>query len=1267
MNGNVTSNGITLDLEAMKRAGLGGALIFNIGEFIPKGSVDYGRPDWLNLMVHAAGEANRLGLELAMHNCPGWSSSGGPWITPEMSMQRLVWSEMRVTGGTNFSLELPRPFNRLGFYRDVAVLAFPSLPGEERAFSESLAAVRDAQGTVEKRLLTDGDLATTVQAASDNPLLLEFTKPFSARAVTIWYASGGSTMGFNLEASDDGENFRPVIRLAPATPRAIEDASHTETFEAVQARFFRVTPNRSRAVCEIELHAAARIPGWNYKANHSYRAALNEGAPAVVEREYAIDPGRVVDLTSAMDGQGTLKWNAPAGEWTVVRFGHTPRGQENIAAPDAGVGLECDKMSHAATSFHFEHGLGPLMKALGPLAGRSFKALEVDSYEVGVQNWTAGFEKSFRRRNGYDIGSYLLAMTGRYIGSVKESERFLWDLRRTHAEMVAECYYGRLRDLGRKHGLRLLVEPYGAGPGAYDELQVGHTADVPMGEFWAHFPWDDMMSIRLAASAAHVTGKSIVAGEAFTSTEEQSRFMDHPFGLKATGDLAFSLGLNQMYFHRFAHQPHPTAAPGMTMGPWGFNYDRNNTWFEQSRGWIEYLARCQFMLQQGHFVADVLYFTGEGSPRASKKIVPEIPPGFQYDAVDAEVLLKHARVEQGRIELGGVGSYRLLALPPDLKSMTPEVLRRIQKLVHDGAALVGPRPEFQPSLRGAGKEEQFRAMAADVWSGASSNQPARVGRGTVFTEQPIAEVLARMKALPDFEYVGTKADAALVWLHRKVGDAEVYFVANRQRREEEVLCSFRIVGLQPELWRPETGVIERPAVYDFSANRALLPLKLRPAESVFVVFRSKGAARITSVTLDGRPVLQSNSHWHQEQATAGMRSVSNRFTFTAWIRPDTDLMGMPQEGGNVAENGKSWVLPPLEADRIFGPGHAGIGIAAGRNGVIVAERTADRLTAALVTGKRLSGWTHLAVVRENGKPALYLDGKREREGRRSDLTIHCPTAVPWGSRKPIYYFDGEMTEPGVSPEALNTEQIAGLAERGLPAPESGAGIELQRTAGGKLLANAWQAGRFTIGSARVWEVKEVPAPLTVGGVWDVTLSSKLSPVTRLTITNLIGLQKHADPAIRHFSGTAIYRNRFELPAGTGADGTRLWLDLGRLSALAEVRLNGKELALLWRPPFRAEITGLARPGSNELEISVTTLLANRMIGDESLPVENEYDARTRAIKQLPAWYVNGEPKPAGGRATFSAWKFFSPDEPLLEAGLLGPVRIFTSVSAELDY
>jgi hypothetical protein len=1254
MNGNVTPDGITRDLEAMKRVGLGGALIFNVGEFIPKGPVDYGSDVWLERMKHAAAECDRLGLELAMHNCPGWSSSGGPWITPEMSMQRLVWSETKVGGGKDISLALPRPFSRLNYYRDICVLAFPSLPGEERPFTNALQRLHHADGSIPIPVLSDGDLTTCVPASSNNPVVLEFAEPFIARAVTIQYTSGGGTIGFTLEASDDGVNFRTVTRLRPATPRAIEDASLVETFEPVRAKFFRVYPARPRGLCEVELHASPRIPAWNFKGNHSYRPAQQESAVPEVPREYVIPIEQVMDLSERMDADGRLQWKAPPGNWTIVRFGHTSRGQENIAAPDAGVGLECDKMSRQATAFHFEKGLGPLLRALGPLAGRAFTGLEIDSYEVGVQNWTAGFEREFRKRNGYGIHRYLPAMTGRYVGSADISERFLWDLRRTHAELVVDYYYGELRELCRAKGLRLFAEPYGAGPGAYDELQVAGRVDVPMGEFWAHFPWDDMMSIRLAASAAHVRGRSLVAGEAFTATEEQSRFLDHPFGLKTTGDLAFSLGLNQMYFHRNAHQPHPTAVPGMTMGPWGFNFDRNNPWFEKSSGWLSYLARSQYLLQQGTFVADVLYCTGEGSPQPSKRLVPDLPGHFQFDAIDEEGLLRDASVREGRIVLRGGGSYRLLAFPPDVTAMTPGLLRKLRSLVADGAVVLAPRPAVSPTLRDfPDADTTFRAVRDELWPAGGGNVTT-IGKGRCYSNQRITEVLSQLNVIADFEYTGVRPDASLVWLHRRVNDAEVYFIANRQRRVEEVVCSFRVVGRQPEIWRPDSGGIHRAPVFDFARNRTHLPLRLEPAESIFVVFRSSAAAAPVKSVARNHELLITSSLDRSSAAS----SVTNNFTLTAWIRPDTDMTAMPQELGKVEENGKGWIVAAPEGDTIHGAGHAALGIAAGRNGVIVAERTAERLTATLVSRTPVSGWTHLAIVCRDGKPSLYLNGRLDRNGQASGAIVHPGLNAPPG-RKPIYYFDGDMTDPQLTPECFPPERIAMLAQGAMPDPDLPAPMELVQ---GGAQAIVWEAGTYQLNDGRELRITNVPAPMQFTNAWNVSLPRESTAAREISLPRLTGLQRHEDGEVRHFAGTAQYRTELNLPASAWGEGQRLWLDLGRVAVIAEVTVNGQELGQVWKPPYRLEITKAARPGLNRIEVRVTTLLVNRLIGDESLPEENEYDPRTRAIRRLPEWYVEGRPKPAGGRATFSTWKYFSAQDPLVEAGLLGPVRILTSVN-----
>jgi hypothetical protein len=1262
MNGNVTADGITRDLEAMRRAGLGGALIFNIGEYIPKGPVDYGGQAWLQLMAHAAREADRLGLEIGMHNCPGWSSSGGPWITPEMAMQQLVWSETKIAGPRRAMLDLPQPYTKLNHYRDVCVLAFPSLAGEERPFADRLSRITIGQGaSVDKALLTDGNLATGVHVDPQNPLVLQFAEPFEARAITVFPNAGGSTVSFALECGDDGVTFRNVASLTPPGPRAIEEAPLVESFGPVRARFFRLTPVRPRDVTEVELHSASRIAGWSYRADFSHRAARQEALPAEPAKEFVIDPASVRDLTGLTDRQGRLTWEVPPGAWTILRFGHTASGRQNIAAPDTGVGLECDKLSPAGVEFHFKHGLGKLMETLGPLAGKSFNGLEVDSYEVGMQNWTTAFPEEFRARNGYELRCYLPAMTGRFVGSADVSERFLWDIRRTHAQMVADYYYGRLRELCRQYGLKLYVEPYGAGPGPYDELQIAARADTPMGEFWAHFPWDDTPSLRLAASAAHVYGQSAVAGESFTAAEEQSRYLDYPYALKTIGDFAFSLGLNQMFFHRYAHQPHPTAVPGMTMGPWGFHFDRNVTWFEQSSSWLDYLARCQSVLQPGQFVADVLYFTGEGSPQVSKRAVPELPPGYNFDAASADVLLSPVRVENGRIVLPDGMSYRLLALPADLKNMTPELLRRLQDLVAEGATLVGPKPSFSPSLRGYPEsDDEIRRLGAELWGKANAAGRA-AGRGTVFAAQPLLDVLSRLGLKPDFEYSSRQPDASLVWLHRRVGDADVYFVANRQRRSEDVVCTFRVAGKRPEFWQPETGQVRSAAVYRIEDGRTHVPLHLDPAESVFVVFRDPADAKpVRWVAKDGVRVTEAEPF--PRPMTDRASAITNSFTIAAWVKPDTDMMFMPAESpqGQIQEMGRSYVVTAPEGELLYGPGHAAMGVAAGRNGVIVVERSSDRAWAVLVSTTPLSGWTHLALVYRDGKPSLYQNGEFIREGLASGRVIHPGIGAPPPPRRIVYYFDGDMTQPELFAEPLTAERIAGLAAKGLPKPDDPQSVELSRRADGDVEALVWQAGTYSLDDGHSLAAPDILPPTELRGPWQVAFPPSSGAPARLSLPELVSLHKYSDPAVRYFSGVATYTHAFETPAGFLSQDKRVFLDLGRVQVSAEVRVNGRNLGILWKPPYRVDVTDAVRAGRNRLEIRVANLWSNRLIGDETLPPENEYNPSNRAIERLPEWFAKGQPKPPGGRTTFVTWHFYTKEEPLLESGLLGPVRLRTA-------
>ncbi|MDE3164888.1 MAG: alpha-L-arabinofuranosidase, partial [Acidobacteriota bacterium] len=902
------------------------------------------------------------------------------------------------------------------------------------------------------------------------------------------------------------------------------------------------------------------------------------------------------------------------------------------------------------------------------LAGKTFRAVMIDSYEAGLQNWTSGFPAGFRRRAGYDLRPYLPAMTGRIVDSRAVSERFLYDLRRVQADMMAANYYGRMQELCRERGLDFYVEGYGQG--VFDEMQVSGVPDIPTTEFWERTPWTPNRTVKMVASAAHVYGKSVVAAESFTGEEETARWLEYPYSLKILGDLMFSLGVNQMVFHRYAHQPNPTAVPGMTMGPWGFHMDRTNTWFEQSAAWLQYLARCQFLLRQGTYAADILYFTGERPPGAENFDIPLAPEGFNYDLVNADALLHRATVVNGRIHLRDSGDYRVLVLPPDLKGVTVELMRKLRDMALRGARIAGPRPEFSPSLRGyPGSDNEVRRIAAELWDS---------GRVAATLPPP---------GDPDFEYAGARPDTALSWTHRRLTGADIYFLGNRQRRVEDVLCTFRVSGRAPEFWNPETGRIRTAAVWTPSGSRTRVPIHLDPAESVFVVFRDRPAPKpVEWFSRDGQPVLRASP---LPAAPAPAPAPANTFTMSVWAKPDTDLRLLPRESttGRIDETGKFYVIPAGEGDTLFGKGHASAGLAVGRNGVYIVERSSTRAPAVLVAPMPISGWTHFAVVYRQGTPLLYVNGSLVRQGLVSGSVVHAGIGNPRpapdtvyhfagldalmrASGRPsppsngiAYYFEGNMTEPELSAAALSAGAVAEAARK-LPPPPLPAEPEVWRGADGRMVALLWRSGAYAAPGGPAVNVT-VPPPAAIAGSWRVAFQEGRGAPASITLPELISLRTHSDPGVQYFSGTAAYSRILNVPAAMTGAGKRLYLDLGRVEVLAQVRINGKDLGTLWKEPYRIDVTAAVHPGANQLEVRVTDLWPNRLIGDEGFPPENRYadgPGAGHGILELPSWYTAGRPKPPGGRVTFTTWQFYGAKvNPLLDAGLLGPVRLLTAV------
>lgn len=1296
MNGNASEIGITRDLEAMKRVGVNGFQLYQVGSGIPKGPVSYGSPEHLRLIRHAIAEADRLGMEFGMHNCPGWSSSGGPWITarPEFSMQVLTWTETMVAGGQSVNLALPQPVKNRGYYRDEMVLAIPA--GTEVSPVRYLA----TSGPVEEGALAGA--GSGVSLSSKEYLQVEFAEPIDARSVVLESeAIGGASGGFfgppvppdilSIEASEDGIEFRKVADFSIAASIRFFGPGlplpKTTNIPTTRARLFRIVCPHPRKVTRFQVSAAPRNPGWDNKAQFSgggfemFGFGPPRPAPLPIAPDASfVDPSKVLDITDSMNQRGELNWTAPAGKWIVFRIGHTSNGVENHPAPEGGGGLEVDKFSPEAYDYHFEQFFGKLLDALTPLAQRGMASALIDSYEVGLQNWTVKFPREFSKRRGYDLTQYMPAMFGRVVGSPEITERFLWDFRKTAAELMNENYYGRFAEDLHAHGMSAYNEPYSGGN--FDEMQAGSKTDMVVGEFW---PGRSPMGseIKLCASIGHIYNRRLIGAESYTG---QTKWQNHPYMMKTYGDFAITQGLNQFVFHRFAHQPHPDVAPGMTMGPWGMHFDRTNTWFEQASGWLKgYIARCQYLLRLGTFVGDVLYFNGEDSPVQAlreERLQPELPTGFDWDNIDGPAIEDRIQIDNGRIVLPGGPSYRVLVLSK-LTTMTLPLARRIRNLVQDGMVLVvNSKPQRTPGLSTySDGDAELRSLIDEVWGnldGAAATERA-FGRGRVYWGQPLPVVMDKIGVAPDFEFTAKTADAPIHCIHRKDGDTDIYFVASRRREVEELVCSFRVSGRQPEFWDAVTGEITKVAAFEEVDGRICVPLRLERAGSMFVIFRSPAPARhVRKIVRDGESLITTRPF--QASSPGLYREVSDDFTISVWLKPDYEAvppvratLAEPLGTGPTDACPLTYVVFPPAGETLYGPDHATCGFGAARDGVVVFERSKDAPRAVVTAKVPLAGWTHVAIVYREGTPALYVDGKQVGDSAKSGKTVHPGLGESLGTP---YYFLGQATEPQLIKEALTLAGIQQLVAAGLPAPEEPPALEFAGKARPEL--HFWQDGNYALkdNASRISTVhiSGIGEPVEITGPWKVAFQPGRGAPPEITLPELRSLHRHEEDGVKYFSGIATYSRKLNIPAIAIANGKLIYLDLGRVEVIADVRVNGKPAGNVWKPPYRLDITSLIRIGDNDLEIEVATLWPNRLIGDEQLPPEHEYGGGVGPgglavqasgrfvgpIKSIPDWYAKGQPKP-GPRIAFTTYKWYSKDDPLFESGLLGPVRLRVGV------
>ncbi|MBO9724007.1 MAG: glycoside hydrolase [Novosphingobium sp.] len=885
MNGNVTSEGARLDLEWMKRIGIGGVQVFEGNLFTPQlvdQRLPWMSPGWKAAMRESVDTAARLGLDFGIATSPGWSISGAPFVLPQNAMKKLVWSETLLEGGKGFEGQLVSPPAVSGpfqdvagteevapFYRDVLVLAVPDGGGAltpDRIVSSA--------GPSNAHLLQDGAFGPVEQLpyskeAPEAWLRQDFGKPVTIRSVTLGLPGG---RGFGappvpeavLEVSDDGVAFRAVVKL-PATRAQVRVAS----FAPVTGRYFRVrlqlSPSDAALIGSAEntpglvplpsaAPAAATFDVSEFTLAHEGKVdhAAEKAGFAAADDYYAVatakdsvaDPvarDKVLDITRYMDSRGYLKWRVPKGRWKVLRFGYSLTGHQNGPAPAEATGLEVDKLDPSAVRTYAETYLGLYRDALGPdLAAKGLNALLSDSIEAGAQNWTPALIDEFRRRRGYDPVPWFPALTGTVVESAERTDRFLWDYRRTISELLTQSHYTVLAAVAREHGLKYYSEALeDHRPQLGDDLAMRAAADVPMGAIWTtphgQKPRQTFVAdLQGAASVAHVHGKPLVAAETFTAFGSPWGFA--PSDLKATADIAFALGVNRIMIHTSPHQPLTNLKPGMSLAPLlGQYFSRNETWRDMAAGWTDYLARSSFLLQQGRPVADIAYFAGEEAPITGLygETPVDLPSGRGFDFIDLGTLLEGTSVDaDGVMVTKGGARYPLLVLGGSSRFMTLATLRRIRDLVDQGAAVVGSQPVGSPSL--GDEKEAFEALADSLWQ-----RPQGAGRHVYPT---IDAATAARDISPDWQSSGMDA-ARLGVLHRQLDDGHVWFVSNQSGQRAHGELSLRVTGLEPEFWFAETGEV-RPAGYRVEGGRTIVPLTMNADEAVFIVM--KRPARVSS-------------------------------------------------------------------------------------------------------------------------------------------------------------------------------------------------------------------------------------------------------------------------------------------------------------------------------------------------------------------------------------------------------------------------------------
>ncbi len=912
--------GMAKDIAAMKEKGIGGVMHMQTsnqgGRPVPNDPKMLGS-EWDAWFGEALRLVKAADMTMAASIVDGWSHGGG-WVGKEDGAKQLVYSEIQVDAPGLLDVPLPEPLTRLNVYHDVAVVAFkektakPPIPQEIKADNVKNDDTGDNWQAIHA---VDGDpdtgWATQEPCKPQSPARLDltFAKPLTVSSALVAGMPQAGPKAAEILASDDGKTFKSVIRftMEPGEQKRVE-------FPATTARYFRLSIPEAHApdvrLAEFQLLRQGDMPVlrrgikyWAFKSSNFSFFGWPPKPYAALEEEYPEDgacdvsAASVVDLSKYLQPNGMLDWKFPAGRWTVLRFGWTPLAEP--ARMGNGGGYEADVLSTKCADLMMDKPAKRMRELSVKHAGGAPIYYHTDSWEIGLgakgqqPTWTEDFRQQFQKYRGYDLVTYLPAMARRIVDGRQTTDRFLWDYRATVADLLAD-YYGRMQERAHEMNGGIASESgYGTYPIPHmDGLKVFGRSDRPMAEFWhGGLTWAAQLRnhvdvMRTAASAARIYGYRYVQAETLTFGPTEGLF-EPPMKYRKTLHEAWARGLNQAVIHKYTHQP-TDEKPGMV------DYDifnRNFSWWPLADGFIGYMGRCQSLLQQGDFVADAAYFVGDGSFRfvpAKEFLLPALPAGYDYDGINAEVLLTRAEVRDRRLVLppcksspgasGGSGpSYRYLVLTdPQCVTMTATTLGKIRQLVEAGLTLVGKRPLRTPGLGDLQKSEAaFKGHVDALWGVDSGDTVDRsVGKGRVIWGRPVAEIFAKDGIVPDCEASEAGNPYALSWLHRRADSDDIYFLSNPQDKPAEVAVTVRANGKVVQLFDPLDG-----------SSRDLPVKSVRMDGRTTVPLRFEGLQALFLVLPDGAPTAPAGVNFPELKPILTVEGPWNVTFDAAWVKP----------------------------------------------------------------------------------------------------------------------------------------------------------------------------------------------------------------------------------------------------------------------------------------------------------------------------------------------------------------------------------------------